>query len=569
MHFKIKSALACALWIVVCCFSTSVSASVIKVSIAGTPVELPAPPKMLDNSLFVLASMVGTLGAKVGVKGKVKHDQQKVEIISATGDRFHLQGRIIGGSLMLPVSDLASKLGLSADWDEKANQLTIRAFIRHILYDGSQLEIDTGCPVTYDVSWWKSANRLIVDLHGAKLAKGAGFPIDVSVDARVRTAMRDADVLRVVLEVGRMVPYKIVSKPKTNKVQVSMDSNAVVSIEPASNDQPDVVKSPEPGTVIDTAPAIPAIVPPAVVTGIECRDVSSRKVDVMLTFSRHIDDADIKTSMFHQPDRFVLDLSNATFDKKLGDVDVNNAVVNAVRLGKKDDKSARIVFDLPRVVSYDIHDGDAPEQLVVTLELPRGASGKLAGKVVVVDPGHGGAQPGAAGNGCFEKEYTLDIALELQKALADAGVSVIMTRKTDVEVGLQERADIAQRHSADFFISIHNNSCAVPGALSGIETFYHGGDANAQALAGSIQSRVTKAAGLPDLQIKSDYRVSPRIGFHVLRACSGYSIPAVLVEVGFINHPTDAAKLADPDFRTSIAQAIVQGLKDYVEGSNE
>lgn len=90
-------------------------------------------------------------------------------------------------------------------------------------------------------------------------------------------------------------------------------------------------------------------------------------------------------------------------------------------------------------------------------------------KVIVIDPGHGGSDPGAVGNGLVEKEITLRIAQNMEQYLSKYNAEVILTRKTDIYVSLSDRANIANKLKADYFISIHVNA----GGGSGFETYIH------------------------------------------------------------------------------------------------
>ncbi|MGB9586662.1 MAG: N-acetylmuramoyl-L-alanine amidase family protein, partial [Armatimonadota bacterium] len=204
---------------------------------------------------------------------------------------------------------------------------------------------------------------------------------------------------------------------------------------------------------------------------------------------------------------------------------------------------------------------------VVGIELPKGADGRLAGKTVVIDPGHGGFD--GKPPGCFgllEKNCTLDIAKRVQKVLAKAGLKVVMTREADINVDLAERALIAKRCSADFFISIHCNAAGTQtGTANGTETYYHGGDPSGQALAECVHPEVVKAMGLRDRSVKPDTTIW-QTGFGVLRMTSAYGIPAILIEVGFLDNPVDAERIADPGVQEEVARAILNGLKAYVAG---
>lgn len=179
------------------------------------------------------------------------------------------------------------------------------------------------------------------------------------------------------------------------------------------------------------------------------------------------------------------------------------------------------------------------------------------GKVIVIDAGHGGRDSGAEGNGLREKDITLDIALRVKKLLEEKGFAVIMTRDRDVYPSLKERTDLANNAKADIFVSIHVNS----GGGTGIETWWHDKapePQKRQLLATYIQNELIAATGAKNRGVKSP---TPKKGnFHVTRETK---MPSALVEVGFIDNASDAAKLAQSSYRQKIAKGIVEGIIKY------
>jgi N-acetylmuramoyl-L-alanine amidase len=186
----------------------------------------------------------------------------------------------------------------------------------------------------------------------------------------------------------------------------------------------------------------------------------------------------------------------------------------------------------------------------------------LAGVTVVVDPGHGGRDPGAIGaTGTYEKNNTLSIGLDLAGLLRSAGAQVILTRSTDVTpaVGtyselsdLQARTKIANDQMADLFISLHNDAFSNP-MVGGITTFYSSASpvvAQSKALAVSIQSELVKAIDFNNRGVKD-------AAFYVIK---NTKMPAVLVEIGFISNPTEEKLLGSPDFQSKAAFGVYRGI---------
>jgi N-acetylmuramoyl-L-alanine amidase len=188
---------------------------------------------------------------------------------------------------------------------------------------------------------------------------------------------------------------------------------------------------------------------------------------------------------------------------------------------------------------------------------PRSSSASIArdGRtVVVVDPGHGGGDPGAVGiGGIHEADIVLDVAQQVASLLEKQGVQAVLTRQDDREVELEPRVDLADRLNADLFVSIHANSIDLSRPdVNGLETYYYD---SGGALATSIHNSVVNATGMPDRGIR-------QARFYVLTETS---MPAVLVEIGFVTGRDDAARFNSATSRSQIAAAIVQGILRYLQ----
>ncbi|MEK3798534.1 N-acetylmuramoyl-L-alanine amidase [Peribacillus sp. FSL H8-0477] len=174
------------------------------------------------------------------------------------------------------------------------------------------------------------------------------------------------------------------------------------------------------------------------------------------------------------------------------------------------------------------------------------------GKVIVLDPGHGGSDPGAAGKNNFEKTLTLKTAKKLQSKLENAGATVIMTRTGDTKPSLTDRVEISEKHKADVFISIHYNASTNKDA-NGVDTFYYKTHVNEYQLAKCIQEEVIKATGMKSRGVKEG-------NFQVIRTNKQASI---LVELGFISNPTEEKIIATDAYQTKAATGIFNGLEKY------
>ena len=177
---------------------------------------------------------------------------------------------------------------------------------------------------------------------------------------------------------------------------------------------------------------------------------------------------------------------------------------------------------------------------------------------VCLDPGHGGRDPGAVGNGLLEKNLTLSICLELKPMLENNGISVILTREGDYSPGhlegnqngaLKARVAIAEKNKVDLFVAVHINASGGTGE----EILIVGKGGPAQTAANKVLPFLVSAGSWPNRGVKTQNVL-------VLRDTS---MPAILTESGFIDHPMDAAKLKDPNFRHALAVAHAKGLCAY------
>lgn len=174
--------------------------------------------------------------------------------------------------------------------------------------------------------------------------------------------------------------------------------------------------------------------------------------------------------------------------------------------------------------------------------------------LVLIDPGHGGYDPGAIGTGgTSESQVALEIAKRAAKALADLGIQSVLTRTMDAEVRLPDRVALIERYDPAAFISLHCNSSEAPEA-TGVETYYR--HETGLKLSRTIHERLVAATGSPDRGVRSGR-------LYVLR---GERIPATLVEMGFISSREDEARLTDPAYQKRVARAIAEGVKGYLDG---
>jgi N-acetylmuramoyl-L-alanine amidase len=299
-------------------------------------------------------------------------------------------------------------------------------------------------------------------------------------------------------------------------------------------------------------------------------------------------------------------------DYKSG-IPVGDGLLRAVRIGQNTLRTARVVIDIENYDRHRLLFLTHPDRLVIDVYGRRKSGDRRGGpsvpgvrrgdrlppdarevRTVIVDPGHGGSDPGAIGvGGLREKDVTLRLSAMLAVKLRAMGFRVVATRERDRFVSLEERTAIAEASNGDVFISLHANS-APRRSVQGIETYYP--DANherhslriamrengvsrdqlndlqrtlaklriaeispySQRLASLVQSQLARA--LPSRYGKIQDLGAKKGPFYVLFLSN---MPAILVEAGFVTNKSDAKRLRNGDYLDSVATQISTGLERY------
>ena len=333
----------------------------------------------------------------------------------------------------------------------------------------------------------------------------------------------------------------------------------------------------------------------------------------------------VKHSIFSldNPHRLVLDIENSRLLKNgIIDADLNQPITK-IRHGKHDNKM-RLVFDLSRKVqarSFLLEPNESyGYRLIVDMY---GSSNNKAGSgsedkasieskmadpnrdiVVVIDPGHGGEDPGAVGlSGVLEKDIVLNYSKELKKKLnANKGITAKLTRETDYFIFLPDRNKIAHKHRADLFISVHANSLDNSTSTRGFIVFALSDKAATSEIALTLaksENRSDEIGGtdnlslsgksrdlrkvLIDLSMTSSINHSILVGKEILKSVSPHAklhtshveqagftvlkstdIPAVLLELGFLSNKEEEKLLIEPWYRKKMVNSISQGVVNYL-----
>ncbi|GAA0135470.1 hypothetical protein YSY43_23100 [Paenibacillus sp. YSY-4.3] len=266
------------------------------------------------------------------------------------------------------------------------------------------------------------------------------------------------------------------------------------------------------------------------------------------------------------PDRIVIDIPNARFDESFssnhsldafqtGYMDINDYPdVTKIRYSQFSDNPStiRIVMDLSGARNYSLlnaNDG----YVIVDLNVDQSYPSKGGGKpLVVIDAGHGGTDPGAISvTNKKEKDLNLSIVKKVEALLKkETQLDYVLSRSTDVYVTLQDRARLANDLNADLFVSVHANSGSA--TASGVETYYTREES--VPFANVMHKYLVRSSGLSDRKVRAK-------SLHVTRETT---MPAVLLEVGYLSNKSDEALLYTEKFQNSVAQGVVDGIKEYL-----
>jgi N-acetylmuramoyl-L-alanine amidase len=328
------------------------------------------------------------------------------------------------------------------------------------------------------------------------------------------------------------------------------------------------------------------------------------------------------------PSRLYLDIPGAKVPLGIKDLTIGDGLLKSVRIAQYRASTVRVVLDLDSIKDYKIFTMSDPFRIVIdvkgerrqeissTKEVIETAKPETAppekvrpaerskpakfkpGKIrrIVVDPGHGGHDPGASSpTGTREKDIVLQIGLKLsQKIREELGIDVVMTRSTDVFIELQERTAIANKVGADLFVSIHANA-SLNRAANGIETYYLNlakTEKAAQLAAKENGTTLEKVSVLQavlfDLMANYKLNDSAHLADEVQKslhkkAQTGYpgvknlgvkqgpfyvlvgaTMPSILVETAFVSNERDEMKLKDPQYQDLTAEGILSGIKGYI-----
>lgn len=274
--------------------------------------------------------------------------------------------------------------------------------------------------------------------------------------------------------------------------------------------------------------------------------------------------------------RLIVNVKGAVPGQTDASVDLDGGIADNVAMRSDDGKNTVIAVAMPLMVEegdyrvFTLPQDPAnkkPDRVVIDINQPLppmtfNFTPGLQGKLIVIDPGHGGSDPGAIGqSGVTEKDVNLAVAKKVKALLDKAGAQVVMTHDDDSDVfgpnasavdELKARTTVANVRKADIFVSIHSNA-ALSRDADGTSTYYYQKSRYDLLLARNLQAGMLRTAGLKD-------KGTQPANFYVIKRTI---MPAALVELAFLSNPNEEKLLVNPQFQQKMAEGIVQGMDSF------
>jgi N-acetylmuramoyl-L-alanine amidase len=458
--------------------------------------------------------------------------------------------------------------------------MTVKAVRRAVLNDVVRVVIELDGEVPFHDQRIENPSRVFVDLPATRTGPGLTdqtmrFDTDVDAVRQIRVGRQPSETTRIVLDATGVSSYSVY--PLYNPFRIVIDC---VRAQTAA---------PQRAASVPRHPPAPALRPPAVAV---LRSKSSTQTMALPGDSSSRIEADAAPAILgsvsaHWP--AALPSGAAVMLAAAGDEATSST--SPLPAWARPDTVKQPTPPTPPAMSAAAAAG-APKPDSRGLSMARQLG--LGVSRIVIDPGHGGHDPGAQAEGINEADLVLDIALRLEKLLRKVpGVAVVLTRRENEFVPLQERTAIANRENADVFLSIHANANSAASAR-GIETYFLNFATNQGAAAVAARENATSDQTMGSLQdvvkaialsskvdeshnfasyVQREMVESLRPADHTVKDLGvkqapfvvlvGASMPSVLAEISFITNPQDARLLKTPAFRQRIAQALFDALRKY------
>lgn len=491
--------------------------------------------------LLIWTGWIGESSA-AAVKGKIVLDNQELTLPSGAAPEN------VNGSVMIPIRVVSESLGYQVKWDQKVHKVTISQDFKTIqLTVGSKLADADGVTLNLNAAPKQTGGTVLVPIRFVS----EQFGLSVGWDNREKTVYLSAN------------PISMPSAAPASQAPQPSASQAA-SATPSPSATPSTSATP----ASSSSQASPTPTPSAGIPGtaaVQVKGAAFEANQLMIAVSGSVQPA---VTSLDNPNRIVVELPSSMIAPDLGG-GLASGILNTTGYPLISGISYSTAPGNPTTVRFEI---STTERLayqlsvdagtgLITVSLGTGTSGGSTGNgrpVVVLDAGHGGTQPGAtSAAGRKEKDFNLVVIQKVGALLQNDGrVDVVYTRTQDVTLSLEGRVSIAEAAGADVFVSVHANAMPTSAKnwtqVNGSETYYSRSES--LPLARVMHKHLVAGTGLKDNGIRAK-------SLHVTRETS---MPAVLLEAGYLTNVSEAAKLYSTDFQDSLAREIAAGILEYL-----
>ncbi|HOA39905.1 MAG TPA: N-acetylmuramoyl-L-alanine amidase family protein [Halanaerobiales bacterium] len=364
----------------------------------------------------------------------------------------------------------------------------------------------------------KDPDRLVINVLNA--SRGEGFPDRIDVDNKllksIRTSRFNEETIRIVADLKEDIGYSLQEKV--------LSDGRIMNIILFENSFKEIL-------IND----------------------SELKTDLVINFS-----GEVNYVIKEGANALILDVPGVKITEDYKLPAPLGAITDIKIKASAEGEGIRFEFATGEYENYKVFSSSPATSITLSLMKEEIRSSKIS-NLIVLDPGHGGFDPGAVGpSGLAEKDINLQIALLAEDILQREGYNVILTRKDDTFISLKDRVEMANKMEALLFVSIHANS-ANSAYSEGTETFIAPNKvASSQLLADSLQKNLLKELNRLDRGVKKE-------NFYVIKYTN---MPAALVEVAFVSNPHEESLLASNLFKEKAARAIAHGIMEYLQKIN-
>ncbi|MDP4093917.1 MAG: N-acetylmuramoyl-L-alanine amidase [Bacillota bacterium] len=497
---------------------------------------------MSGYSMVPVRTLFEKLGGKVTWNSKtlkmtVSYSNMTIELtannyyakINGKSVKLNVQPKKINERLMFPVSSLKSQLNFSVELLSNQGILSVYTFGTIKAVDFSQndgkdvLTVSTDRFKSYNITRLTDPDRLVVDIYNTKAQeKEIKQSTNGSFIKSVRYCSLNSQTARVILDLNGQPNFD--ATKKNGDLLITIGNTAYKNMEYSNNSDR---------------------------TGFILKGAKLTTGDDKLTNL-------YKGSYDSTGKKYTITFPSSQANIGTGTMDINDSMLNSVDITEDSGtQKTSITFNAKSKFLYEIVTRPEVSDTAITILKPAAKGEKL----VIIDAGHGGKDPGAVYGGLNEKDVNLDISLRLSALLKSKNIKTYLIRGDDSYIGLYERTFIANDLNAKLFLSIHNNSLPEDTSVGGTMTLYRPSTGNNGSITGKQFAQLVQEKLLAGIKTK-DRKLDERPLLVVLKYTK---MPAALAEVGFLTNKTDRTNLESATFKQktadALSKAVIEALK--------